>query len=902
MKKTQRFIICLTLLITMLIGSLSAATVRGYVRNYDGNVPIKEALVAIEPQKDTEFSAQTMTDRDGFFEFKEVPQGIYKIAGMKECFYSNSLFDFFISDEGIYNVKVKLIVNPNGKDDMSYCFMIGGIEVEAAGRDILPEEIATTRKIDSGEIDHLQASNLGDVLTLVPGVEKSGQMGLARQQNIGLRKVKRSDAPLGGFESFGTSIVVDGNEISRDMKMSGYVSGATSDQSGTDLRTIPADNIASVEVITGIPSVEYGNFTDGIVKVETKKGSVNRRFKAKINPDTKGFSYNGGHKFGDENTVFDYHVNYSYSERDLRKIGDEYQRLYGSANLSRSFLDDKFDSRLGFTYTRIFDDEEPNDEYHMQNTNRGFRTSGKLDLKYRTDNNVRYEMFAGVDFNKQDEIKQKMVTDQLFLPMDEDVSSIDQSYCTIIPIIDTVYIAGTDTIDYIDSTLMVYPYNATISQKGKEWDVSFKLKRKSNIKIGNTKNKLLFGFETDYEKNTGEGVVLDSVFNYYGKESTKRSFSYDDFPSNLKFSLYAEDQISFDLFGRKMDVLVGLRYDLINPERFHVSFDDGFSLFDAKQGDFFSPRFNIKYQLSDDLALRMGAGQSIKSVSLTQIYKTPKHIAYLDTTTNQVAEKVIYQVNEYLKSYASQKIEGSLDWRINDVVGASLTGYYSHTKNQPSQINYPEGYDINPDTINIEYSYAIYENSAWDDSYGAELTFRTKRIKDIKYAFNATYRFSRSGTNSLKYDPDYQAAPSVSNWALWYPDRIDWQSKLILDGQVSYLNQRFGLWVTMDVQYTPFYKKQYIYESNSYEVTNEYGDLYDYYQGQSYWYDSEIQSFTGQWLINLRISKSLGNNAEVSLYINNFFDNRATYISPYTGSQFNLNSPIYYGLEMSVKL
>ena len=127
MKKTQRFIICLTLLITMLIGSLSAATVRGYVRNYDGNVPIKEVLVAIEPQKDTEFSAQTMTDRDGFFEFKEVPQGIYKIAGMKECFYSNSLFDFFISDEGIYNVKVKLIVNPNGKDDMSYCFMIGGI-------------------------------------------------------------------------------------------------------------------------------------------------------------------------------------------------------------------------------------------------------------------------------------------------------------------------------------------------------------------------------------------------------------------------------------------------------------------------------------------------------------------------------------------------------------------------------------------------------------------------------------------------------------------------------------------------------------------------------------------------------------------------------------------------------
>ncbi len=899
MEKAQRFIICLTLLFTMLVSTLSAATVRGYVRNYNGNNPIKEALVAIEPQKGTEYSAQTMTDEDGFFEFKEVPKGTYKIAGMKECFYSNSLFDFYISDEGIYNVKVKLIENPKGTDDMSYCFMIGGIEVEVAGRDIVPEEIATTRKIDSGEIDHLQASNLGDVLTLVPGVEKSGQMGLAKQQNIGLRKVKRSDAGLYGFDSFGTSVIVDGNEISGDMKAAGYVSGGT-DQSGTDLRTIPADNIASVEVITGIPSVEYGNFTDGIVKVETKKGSVNRRFKAKINPDTKGFSYNGGYKFDDENTVFDYHVNYSYSERDLRKIGDEYQRLYGSANFSRSFLNDKLDSRLGFTYTRIFDDEEPTDEYRMQNTNRGFRTSGKLDLDYRTKKNVRYELFAGVDYHNQDEVKQKMVTDQLFLPMDADISSIDQSYCTVLPIIDTVYIAGTDTIDYIDSSLMVYPYNATISQKGKEWDISFKLKRKSTLKWGKTQNKLLYGFEADYEKNTGEGVLLDSVFNYYGKESTKRSFSFDEFPANLKFSLYAEDQISFDLFDRKMDVLVGLRYDLINPERFHVSFDNGLSLFDAKQGDFFSPRFNIKYQLSDDLALRMGAGQSIKAVSLTQIYKLPKHIAYFDTTINQVTEKIIYQVNENLKSYASQKAEASLDWRINDVVGASLTGYYSHTKNRPGGVTYPEGYDVNPDTVNLEYSYSIYENTSWDDSYGAELTIRTKRIKDIKYSFNATYRFSRSGSESLNYDPDYRA--TSSNWELWYPDRIDWQSKLILDGQISYLNQRFGLWVTMDVQYTPFYQKQYVYSSNSFETINEFGDPYEFYQGMYYWYDSEIQSYTGQWLINLRISKSLGNNAEVSLYINNFFDNRATYVSPYTGSQLNLNSPIYYGLEMSVKL
>jgi outer membrane receptor for ferrienterochelin and colicin len=898
MEKVQRFIIRLMLISAFSCGLVLAATVKGTVKSYDGNRPVRNALVTIEPQKGTDFTAQTLTDADGYFIIKEVPQGTYKIAGMKECFYSNSLFDFAVTDDGVYTVRIKLIENPDN-NDVSYCFMIGGIEVEASGRDIVPEEIATTRKIDSGEIDHLQASNLGDVLTLVPGVEKSGQLGLASQQNIGLRKVKRSDSNLYGFDSFGTSVIVDGNEISGDMKMAGYVAGS-GDQSGTDLRTIPADNIESVEVVTGIPSVEYGNFTDGIVKVETKKGTVTRRLKAKINPDTKGISYNGGYKFKDNKTVFDYHVNYSYSERDLREIGDEYQRLYGAANFSRSFMDDKLYSRLGMTFTRIFDDSEPNNEYHMQNTDRGYRLSGKLDLKYKTKKNVQYELFAGLDYKKEDIVKQKMVTDQLFLPLDTDVSSIDTSYCTIMTIYDTVYVGESDTIDYVDSTMMVYPFNATITQNGEEWDASFKLKRKSTIKLGKTTNKLLYGFEADYEKNTGEGVVIDSIFNYYGKESSKRSFSFDNYPPNVKFALYAEDQISFKLFERKMDILVGLRYDLINPEKLRISFDEGFSLFDAKQGDFFSPRLNIKYQLSDRLAMRMGAGQSVKSVSLTQIYKVPKHIAYLDTSTNQVAEKVLYQVNENLKSYLSQKAEASLDWRINDLVGMSMTGYYSHTTNRPDGVTYPEGYDINPDTVNYEYTYSIYENAGWVDDFGAELTFRTKRIKDIKYALNATYRFSRSGSESLNYDPDYRA--SSSRYELWYPSTILWQSKLVLDAQISYLNQRFGLWVTMDLQYTPFYQRQNLYQGIGVESTNEYGDTYIKYQGMSYWYDAELYNYTGQWLMNLRLSKSLGNNAEVSLYINNFFDNRATYISPYTGSQINLNSPIYYGLEMSVQL
>jgi hypothetical protein len=234
------------------------------------------------------------------------------------------------------------------------------------------------------------------------------------------------------------------------------------------------------------------------------------------------------------------------------------------------------------------------------------------------------------------------------------------------------------------------------------------------------------------------------------------------------------------------------------------------------------------------------------------------------------------------------------------LIGVSLTGYYTRTKDRPSKVSYPEGYEINPDTVNMEFNYSIFENNGWEDNYGAELTLRTQRIRDLRFALNATYRYSLQGYDKRTYDPDYRA--TSAQWELWYPFRSERQSKLILDGQVSYINQRFGVWVTMDVQYTPFYQRQYIYESNYFEDLNEYGEPYVYYQGMSYWYDAYKLNYTGQWLINLRISKSLTSNAEVSLYINNFLDHRATFINPYTGSELDLNSPIYYGLEMSIQL
>lgn len=105
--------------------------------------------------------------------------------------------------------------------------------------------------------------------------------------NAGQASIREIDAGEDANNALGTAIVVDGTPISNDANMQVFStarSGSSSsvqqvsmnDQTtsgrGVDLRQISPDNIESIEVIRGIPSVEYGNLTSGAVIINTKAG------------------------------------------------------------------------------------------------------------------------------------------------------------------------------------------------------------------------------------------------------------------------------------------------------------------------------------------------------------------------------------------------------------------------------------------------------------------------------------------------------------------------------------------------------------------------------------------------------------------------------------------------------
>lgn len=850
----------------LLCGQIFAATISGKVQCHMEKASISDALVILLKQGDEEFSKTVVSDATGNFFIHDVEAGKYNIEVVKDGFYKNVLFDLKIERDKDYTVNVKLLRKARN-DDREYCFMLGGIEVCSEQKDIIPEETVTTRKISSGEIEHMQATNLGDILSLVPGIEKNNNPGLSQTMNVGVRGVAMAGSYVPSDESFGSIIIVDGNEISSD-------AGAGSDgRTGIDLRSIPADNIESVEVIAGIPSVKYGNFSQGLVKVNTKIGRVAPKLKAKFNPDTKTISFSHGLKFGEQ--VFDYHLNYARSERNLRKEGDEFHRIYGSGNYSFKTFDGRVQNRLRGTFTQMIQNEPPTDVYKTERYDRSYRATGSYSFDFENSKKTNYSGMLNLNVYRNKYFTSKYNNDQYPVEID-----------TTLPII-----VGTDTTGWLDTTITIQKigYVGEKSEIGVEWKIGAKLMREKDRRFAGQDHHFLTGIELDHEFNTGEGLVLDEEWNYYGYYSSRRSYSYNDYPSLTSLSIYAEDQMKGQLFGNKYDLMVGLRYDSFNPQ----------SVTAAEHGVFLCPRVNFRYFFTDDFRVRMGAGRSSKAVSLGYIFKEPKYIKY--TVGDSLVEEVKYQYNPELQTYTTDKYEVSVDWKAFTNIGMSVTAYFMESYDMPRVETYPWGYDLNPDTLTSE-SYGIYRNNGWKKSSGIEYTLRTKRFYNLQFKMNATYRFTYKGEKGLEYD---SSPDTASGDHIWYKPSEEWREKIILDYQINYISKRLGVWVTLDIQHIPLEHKKVLFYSNaSVKTFTEDGvtkqDIFYQDMIYPYYWEDDMYDYGSRWLFNFRITKSIAHNTEISLYINNLFDDRALWEAP-NGLIFEHNPEIYYGLEVSAQ-
>ncbi len=878
--------------ICALLLSAETVTFNGYVLNEDKkpmpgtNIIFKETLQGVA------------TNADGYFTMK-VPVGTYTVR---------------ISFMGYKPIEEKITFGASKTLKKTFTmileyFEIGGIVVQA-DRELLPTEAETKTRISSGEIEHMQASNLSDIMQLTPGVRfENPGMSEKKQVNIRATTSTSDDNHAAENEYFGAQIRVDNIPLSNNANLQIETKAVdsngkplTTENSGLDMRQIPADNIESVEVIRGIPSSKYGDLTSGIIEVKTKSEVSNHRIKFKYNFYNQEANMGGGFKLNEQHHL-DYNINYAYAVRDVRIPEENYSRIAGQLALTSKLMQNLYTMKNRIYYTRAFDERKlrEDDLYLKESYNRDYTFRFAHNSTYLLTTKQKLELDVSANYTRQNSYRKRLI-------------STDNTYVT-----DQME-AGTDTAMYIQN------YMSELYVRGEAYNLYYNLNYAANFDFLKTEHNFLAGATFRDEFNLGEGRIFDPLTppSVSGIKRT-RPRSYDDLPALTTTSFYVEDKI-------KGKLLIPFQLNL--GARLESYGDD--KLLANNYGTFLNPRINMVLYPTKTTQIRFGYGETSKAPSMAMLHPNPIYLD-VDDVNNIVDSLVIVSTyiyptdNPNLKGSRQRKWEGSIDQRIGNV-GLSLTAYQSNINDGFAKKGtklpifvYKYDYTVSetdpPISDSITTTYSIYDNSLRTITRGLEVEMQTKPITPlnlrlrIQAAYNYTYSWNDNQYDyrGFIYDPamGQEVNPffSIAN--------IE-REKLYINYNLEFKIKELGAWATISAQQVVFDKDRYIGLDDSLAVgyLDAHGEQVFFseaeraainsstYKSIAADYDYLEENRKNIWLFNLRVSKSLGKASEFSFYVNNFFNYRPLYrrVRVPNESYTLENPPLYFGIEVSSKI
>ena len=630
---------------------------RGTILHFQNRQPLPHVLLKIE---NTTYA--TVSDSNGHFRFPDLSAGTYSLVGIKEGFYSFISDPITILPGKVVSVHFEMIP---GNPQEYLLFSIGEITVTVS-KDLLPESPETSHQISEGEIEHLQATNLGDLLDLIPGVDRKNQPGLQQHTQLALRGA-RENSTIEQAEIFGTKIEIDGIPLSNNANLHGgslvgYVAQvpATAGK-GIDLRLIPADNIQSVEIISGLPSVEYGDVTGGVVKVKTRSGIQPLRIKVKTNPGTREWTIGGGFELG-KHTVLNLNWNNAYSLRDLRLEGDEVYRTSIQARLHHRWMNDRLILSEKLQWLKMFEDYSvKNDPLATLSYNHDYTILGGVQASFRTQHMGQVSLNAYFHYVNRNSRLSKL------------------------EFIDPTYVTNRMTTGTQPAVLITRRYRWQVDTKGKELSAGIKATWKLRYLTFYGVHNILAGLQYQFDGNFGAGKQFDPLHPPFGTVG-RRPRRFDDVPPLQQFSVFAEDRITFN-WKRPLTLMAGLRVEWYTP------YWQG-GVLKAHQGTFFNPRLGLKWTLTSSWQWRLSYGQSSKMPSLYQLHPDPVYVDILEygiAGSDTIPLITTYRLpvdNPDLKGYRQVKLEIGTDWQVGKA-GFSLTAFWQHTRGIPYSVSLP---------------------------------------------------------------------------------------------------------------------------------------------------------------------------------------------------------------------
>ncbi len=676
------------------------------------------------------------------------------------------------------------------------------ITIALSRDDALKEVVVTAREahnassaslIDTTAMRHLQPSSFTDLVSLLPGgTTKDPAMGTVN--SIALRQAD-GISPNDDYatSALGTSFVVDGVRLNTDAEMQTTPDGTRSTRmstgKGVDMRSLSTDEIESVEIVRGIPSVEYGELTSGLVNIRRKSSAG--KFEARFKADTQSQLFyigKGIDIFGDERWIVNAGVDYLDSKVDPRDNRDSYKRLGGSLRSTRRWLGPK--ARLtwnsSFTYSGTFEKDDNDPDLAVNNT---------IDFYKNTQHNFRWDNTLTYAPGASSHLENLSVTASVSYA-DENLEQSKHVASSRIMPLPVSLVPGPNDVGYLPML-----YLADYRVEGRPFTALAKASGRFLFENRKFSQTLKLGVEWNMSKNYGRGAVYDINRPLSaGNNSRPRAFS--DIPAMHQLSAYVESNTSLRTGRNTLTLTAGLR----ETQLLHLD-----SRYYLSGRPYLDPRVNLVWNLPwatvrgerMTFELAGGAGWHTKMPVAASLYpdkfytdieqlnyyhnvpdyRTMNVMTYVDDMTNhglRAARNFKWEVRADI-SYCDNRLSVTYfreDMRNGFRTAAEVYKYTFRRYDASAYDPYATGHAPSIDELpSAPDAYLAVRSKPSNGSRtrkeGIEYTFRSRRIKSIHTRLTITgayFRTVNSNSQPLWYKPSVIVAGKELQYAGLYDD------------------------------------------------------------------------------------------------------------------------------------
>ena len=646
-------VICVLILLSAAPAAFGQYTVSGKVVNAHTREAVEYASVLLVGRE-----RWTATGETGEFLIKNVHKGEVEVV---------------VSCLGYAKKTVRLNVTGDLPDLVLYLpednLLLDEVSVTAS---VNRDEVTSSYVIDRASLEHLQMLNVADAMSLLPGGQTNKNLHLATStaQYLLLRSAGGED----GNPTFATAVEVDGVRLSNN---AAFNMSTESSIYGVDTRNIASNNIASIEVVTGVPSVEYGDLSNGVVKVHTMKGKSPYNITLLTKPNTKQAAVNKGFDLGRDAGVLNASVEWTRSISNLASPYTSYVRNVLSLSYSNTWnrnhqpltIESGFTGNIGGYDSR--NDPDRFVETYTKAKDNTFRANVKLHWQLNRAWLTDVEAAAAVSYSDK---LQETKTNK------DASSSLPAIHGT-----EEGYFVASRYDDNPDAAIVLLPVGYWYQLRyvdSKPLDITANVKAKWAHTFGAVNNNVMLGADFSATGNEGQGEYYDDL----RYAPTWREYRFDRVPWMNNAAVYAEEKVSIPFGKSVLHLVAGARADMTFISR---------SALGAVSS--LSPRLNAKYTWGNNpdgfvrrFTVRAGWGKAVKLPSFEVLYPRPDYTDRLAFAPGTMADGTTFyayyitpRIPEYnpgLRWQHSRQWEAGVEAKIGPV-SVSLSFFHHQTVN-----------------------------------------------------------------------------------------------------------------------------------------------------------------------------------------------------------------------------